>query len=92
MSGDDNESTKAAIGSLVTLLIDEPGAQRVLLTDARCIDALKRRTEHPEAVIATRDPLGAAILLRSVGDRCEYRDGNCVKVAQILAIDPGPVL
>jgi hypothetical protein len=87
------EPPKARIGSLVTLLVDGPGAKRVLLADAKCIDALRQRTEHPEAVVATREPLGAAILMRSAGERFEYLDGDCVKTGEILTVDGrGPVL
>jgi hypothetical protein len=87
------EVPRAEFGSLVTLLIDGRGAKRVLLTDARCIDALKLRTGHPDAVVATRDPLGVAILMRSVGDRFEYLEGDCPITGEVLAVDRrGPVL
>jgi hypothetical protein len=92
MDGGVNGVPKATIGSLVTLLLDGPGAKRVLLTDARCIDAMKGRTEHPEAVVATREPLGIAILMRSPGEQFEYLDGGCMKTGEILAVDGrGPV-
>jgi transcription elongation GreA/GreB family factor len=83
---------RAGIGHLVTLLIEGGGGKRVLLADARCVDALGRITGRPDAIVATRSPLGAAILNRSCEDRCEYREGNCVKVVRIVGIDPGPVL
>jgi transcription elongation GreA/GreB family factor len=83
---------RAGIGHLVTLLIEGGGGKRVLLADAKCVDVLSRVTGHPEAIVATRSPLGAAILNRSCEDRCEYQEGNCVKVVQIVGIDPGPVL
>lgn len=92
MSGSNDEPAKAKIGSLVTLLLDGPGAKRVLLTDAKCIGALGRMTGHPEAIVATRDPLGMAILMRSAGDRFEYQDENRLINGEILRVDGrGPV-
>lgn len=90
MGGATNEPPRATIGSLVTLLVEETRA--VLLTDARCVDALMLRIGRPGSVVAARDPIGRAILNRSAGERVEYLEGDRVIEAEILAVDlEGPV-
>jgi hypothetical protein len=91
--GDDQQEggeKRVRIGSMVLVRDEDNVRTTYIVTDARCVDALRRR--FGQNVLTTRSLLGRTIYNAKAGDRREFRSNGEVRAVWIEGVKSAPSL